>query len=86
MCITETWLCEDISESELSIPGYSCVRSDRNRHGGEVALFISDKLEYQVTLCGPDELEFLLVSVHRTMLMRKCILAYGTRHLLIQLR
>ena len=54
----------------------SCVRCDRNRHGGGVALFISDKLEYQVTMCGPNELEFLLVSVHNT---------YSTGHLLIQL-
>ena len=66
VCITETWLCGDIGESEFSIPGYSCVRCDRNRHGGGVALFISDQLEYQVTMCGPNELEFLLVSVHNT--------------------
>ena len=62
VCITETWLCDDIGESEVSIPGYRCVRCGRNRHDGEVALFISDKLEYQV----PNELEFLLVSVHST--------------------
>ena len=66
VCITETWLCDDIGELEVSIPGYSCVRCDRNRHGGAVALFISDKLEYQVTMCGPNELEFLLVTVHST--------------------
>ena len=66
VCITETWLCDDIGESEASIPGYNCIRCDRNRHGGEVALFISDKLECQVTLCGPKELEFLLVSVFST--------------------
>ena len=59
-------MCDDIGELEVSIPGYSCVRCDRNRHGGGVALFISDKLEYQVTMCGPNELEFLLVSVHST--------------------
>ena len=29
-------------------------------------MFISDKLEYQVTLCSPKELEFLLVSVFST--------------------
>ena len=52
---------------------------------GTWSCIISDQLEYQVTMCGPNELEFLLVSVHNTMLMRKCILAYGTGHLLIQL-
>ena len=25
VCITETWLCDDIGESEFSIPGYNCV-------------------------------------------------------------
>ena len=59
-------MCDDIGELEVSIPGYSCVRCDRNRHGGGVALFISDKLEYQVTMCRQNELEFLLVSVHST--------------------
>ena len=29
-------------------------------------LSLHDKLEYQVTMCGPNELEFLLVSVHST--------------------
>jgi len=40
VCITETWLCNDICELESSIPGYTCIRCDRNRHGGGVALFI----------------------------------------------
>ena len=25
VCITETWLCDDIGESEVSIPGYKCI-------------------------------------------------------------
>ena len=64
VCITETWLCEDIIESECVIRGYKCIRYDRNRHGGGVALFISNKLEFQVTMSGPNGLEFLLVSIH----------------------
>ena len=64
VCLTETWLCEDITESECVIPGYKCIRYDRDRHGGGVALYISNKLEFQVTMRGPKGLEFLLVSVH----------------------
>ena len=64
VCLTETWLSEDIMESECAIPGYRCVRCDRNRHGGGIALYISNKFEFQVTMCGPKELEFLLVSLH----------------------
>ena len=61
ICITETWLCGDIENSECHLPGYNCIRCDRDRHGGGVALFISDKLGYEVTMSGPDGLEFLLV-------------------------
>ena len=53
VCLTETWLCEDITESECVIPGYKCIRYDRDRHGGGVALYISNKLEFQVTMSGP---------------------------------
>ena len=64
VCLTETWLSEDIMESECAIPGYQCVRCDRNRHGGGIALYISNEFEFLVTMCGPKELEFLLVSLH----------------------
>ena len=64
ICLTETWLCADIIESECTIPGYKCIRCDRNRHGGGVAVYISENLEFQVIMCGPSGLEFLLVSVH----------------------
>ena len=57
------WSSDHIGESEASIPGYNCIRCDRNRHGGGVALLISDKLEYKVTLCEPKE---MLVSVFST--------------------
>ena len=45
---------------------YHCVRCDRHRHGGGVALFISDLLESHVILCIANQLELLLVSVHNT--------------------
>ena len=49
VCVTETWLCDEIGESEATILGYICIRCGRNRHGGVViALSISDKLEHQV--------------------------------------
>ena len=34
VCIVESWLCSDISVSEISVPGYQIIRLDRNRHGG----------------------------------------------------
>ena len=44
ICIVETWLCEDVSDNEVSIPDYSIVRLDRNRHGGGVALYIHNSI------------------------------------------
>ena len=63
VCITETWFCDDIVEAECTIRGYTCVRCYRNRHGGGVALFISNKLEFNTIMAGPNELELLLVSI-----------------------
>lgn len=31
VCLTETWLCADITESERTIPRYKCIRYDQNR-------------------------------------------------------
>ena len=41
----------------------------KNSNGSGVALYVSDKLEFQVIKCGPNGLEFLLVSVHNADLL-----------------
>ena len=46
VCLVETWLCMDILDTELSIPNYSIVRLDRNRHGGGVAMYIRNSVSY----------------------------------------
>ena len=66
VCITEMWLCEEVGLLECSIHGYHCLRCDRHRHGGGVALFISNHLHSHIILCGPHQLKLLLVSVHNT--------------------
>lgn len=43
VCVTESWLNDDILDSEISIPSYQLFRRNRNRHGGGVVLFISFK-------------------------------------------
>ena len=40
ICIVETWLSENISDSEISIENYQIVRLNRNRHGGGVLVYI----------------------------------------------
>ena len=57
ICITETWLCSDISDSELHIEGYSLVRLDRDRQGGGVAIFVNHLLSFSIIGQVP-ELEF----------------------------
>ena len=45
MFLTETWLTDDISDGELSIPGYSIFRRDRfNRKGGGIAIYIKSHI------------------------------------------
>ena len=40
ICIVETWLSDSISDNELVLPGYRCVRRDRDRQGGGVLMYI----------------------------------------------
>ena len=63
VCITETWLNEDVLDSEASIPNYQLVRLDRDRHGGGIALYIANYLSYSIICSGLDHLEFLVISI-----------------------
>ena len=44
ICAVETWLCEDVLDSEIHVPNYSILRLDRDRHGGGVALYIHNSI------------------------------------------
>ena len=44
--LSETWLDETVSDAEVSLPGYSLLRNDRNRHGGGVATLISTSIKF----------------------------------------
>ena len=50
VCITETWLSEDVLDSEVCIPNYQLVRLDRDRNGGGIALYIANCLLYCLLL------------------------------------
>ena len=45
LCLSETWLDQSLAQ-ELHINGYSLIRKDRNRHGGGVAIYIKNGLDY----------------------------------------
>ena len=44
ICIVESWLSNDIENSELFILGFIIFRRDRNRHGGGIIVFVRNSL------------------------------------------
>ncbi len=64
LCVVETWLDDSIDDSEISIPGYHSLRLDRNRHGGGIAIYISELFSFSIISKGPNSLEFLSVCVN----------------------
>ena len=60
LALTETWLASDIMEIEVRLEGYRMFRRDRDRHGGGVAIYVSDCISVaSVSYC--DNLEFMSV-------------------------
>ena len=55
LAINETRLDSSIQNGEVSIPGYTLERKDRNRNGGGVALYIRDSINYKRLLDLPDD-------------------------------
>ena len=76
--IVESWLCADIPDNEISIPGYHVFRKDRHRHGGGVLLYIKDMFvvrELATDNCNgleilPIEISFLKFSFCITVFYR----------------
>ena len=44
ICVVESWLSPEVSDTEIFIPGFNIFRKDRNRHGGGIVVFVKDKL------------------------------------------
>ena len=53
VCVVESWLSQDIPDSELTIPGYFVFRKDRNRHGGGILIFVRDSLSCTIVSTPP---------------------------------
>ena len=63
ICICETWLSQDISNSEIALPGYTLFRKDRSRHGGGVAIYVLTSLNPHLSEpVSSHDLEFVSVS------------------------
>ena len=64
ICIVESWLCQDISDSELFISGYQLIRFDRNRHGGGILAYVDNKFTVSLDPSPPSPLELMSFSVN----------------------
>ena len=45
ICLTQTKISSQISDNEISLPGYGVFRSNRNRHSGGIAIYYRDNLD-----------------------------------------
>ena len=46
IAISETWLDESVTDSEVKIDGYNIIRRDRVTHAGGVCIYVRDKIGY----------------------------------------
>ena len=73
ICLNETLCDSSIPDSELNIDDFVLFRKDRNRRGGGVAMYISNKYDLNcndleclwLELCHPHKPPILVGSIHR---------------------
>ena len=64
LALSETWMDSNIPDHFLIVSGYLIFRNDRNRNGGGILVYVSDKLTVrQLSLCENDNTESLWLSV-----------------------
>ena len=66
--VSETWLSPKVTDAEITIPGYSVVRKDRNSRGGGVAMFIRNGIPFKTRMDITDNntnCESLLIEINR---------------------
>ena len=60
VAINETKLDGTICDEQISLPGFNCLRRDRDKFGGGVCIFVRDSLMYS-RICDP-EISYLIYS------------------------
>ena len=64
ICVNETWLDNSVNNHEIGLDGYDLIRKDRNRHGGGVAMFIRNTINYKIRSdIMPENLETITVEI-----------------------
>ena len=60
--VTETWLSPEVLDNELAVGEYNLVRRDKNRHGGDIAIFIHNSLPFKPLHLSHSELELVAIE------------------------
>jgi len=63
VCVTETWLDDNVTSSEICIPGFDIVRLDRNRHGGGVIHYASSLFTYNIMFTDDSSFKCIITSL-----------------------
>ena len=62
--MSETWLDESVTDSEIWIDNYSIVRKDRSRNGGGVCTFIRNDISFTLAQnISENELESIWIEI-----------------------
>ena len=89
LTLNETRLDSSILDCEVQIPGYDIIRSDRNRYGGGVAIYIRTIIPYIISggCSHPSRTRYqhwiknnamhLHVNVNRSLWKKEFILIYS---------
>ena len=75
ICITESWISNEVKNDELAIANYQILRLDRNRHGGGVLLYVHCFFSVNVLPNINPGLELLTVSIESHNPYRKFCIA-----------
>ena len=63
LTLSESFLSSDICDSEISLPGFSTFRLDRNRHGGGILIYAKSSLSPSIIPYTSSPIELLLLSI-----------------------
>ena len=61
--ITESKLDDTVPDSEIHIDNYNIIRCDRNRHGGGVACYVRDDINFNQKSFFNSEIENIFIDV-----------------------
>ena len=74
ICVTETWLSEEISDSYVSLLNFSLFRKDRTTRGGGIAMYVKSSIQCKTLdiIKPPDMItEYMWIQLRPTRLPRQ---------------